>query len=147
MARTPLLKLLVTRVETSGPEHADTINMTAGKNIKLLFILFSIISYICKSALCIGLKQKATRHGHSYQIDPCCLSRSIPKVQNGLRSVLIILMTFVTLFCFLAAYADDTFGKPAWIVRNEIFFGIAFSIIGWVLGIALIVNLKEMWIQ
>ena len=65
------------------------------------------------------------------------LAAVFPKFKMGYGVFLIILMTFISLFCFFAAYADYTFGEPAWIVRNEILFGIASSIIGWVLGIAL----------
>jgi uncharacterized membrane protein (DUF485 family) len=56
----------------------------------------------------------------------------------GYGMFLIILMSSVSLFCFFAAYADYTLGEPAWIVRNEILFGIGASAIGWVLGVALI---------
>ena len=61
-----------------------------------------------------------------------------PKFKMGYGVFLIILMSFVSLFCFFAAYADYTLGEPAWIVRNEILFGIGASVIGWALGLALI---------
>ena len=51
---------------------------------------------------------------------------------------LIILMTFVSLFAFSAAYLDHSFGAAAWIVRNEILIGIGASVMGWVIGLALI---------
>ena len=60
-----------------------------------------------------------------------------PKFKMGYGVFLIILMSFVSLFCFFSAYADYTFGEPTWIVRNEILFGIASSIIGWGLGLSL----------
>ena len=65
------------------------------------------------------------------------LAAVFPKFKMGYGVFLIILMSFVSLFCFFAAYADYTLGEPTWIVRNEILFGIGASVIGWVLGIAL----------
>ena len=65
------------------------------------------------------------------------LAAVFPKFKMGYGVFLIILMSFVSLFCFFAAYADYTLGEPTWIVRNEIFFGVGASVIGWVLGIAL----------
>ena len=65
------------------------------------------------------------------------LAAVFPKFKMGYGMFLIILMSFVSLFCFFAAYADYTLGEPTWIVRNEILFGIGASVIGWVLGIAL----------
>jgi hypothetical protein len=65
------------------------------------------------------------------------LASVFPKFKMGYGVFLIILMSLVSLFCFFAAYADYTFGEPAWIVRNEILLGIGASVIGWVLGIAL----------
>ena len=60
----------------------------------------------------------------------------------GYGVMLIILMTFVSMFCFFAAYADHTFGQPAWIIRNEILYGIGALVIGWALGLALIRQAK-----
>lgn len=65
------------------------------------------------------------------------LAAVFPKFKMGYGVFLIILMTFVSLFAFSAAYLDHSFGEPAWIVRNEIFFGIGESVIGWILGLAL----------
>ena len=65
------------------------------------------------------------------------LASAFPKFKMGYGVVLIILMTFVSLFAFSAAYLDPNLGEPAWIVRNEILFGIGASVIGWVLGLAL----------
>jgi len=65
------------------------------------------------------------------------LAAVFPKFKMGYGVFLIILMTFVSLFAFSAAYLDHSFGEPAWIVRNEIFFGIGASVIGWILGLAL----------
>ena len=65
------------------------------------------------------------------------LAAVFPKFKMGYGVLLIILMTFVSLFAFLAAYLDHSFGEPAWIVRNEILFGIGASVIGWVLGLTL----------
>ena len=66
------------------------------------------------------------------------LAAVFPKFNKGYGVFLIILMTFVSLFGFLASYLDHSFGEPAWIVRNEILFGIGASVIGWVVGLALI---------
>ena len=66
------------------------------------------------------------------------LAAIFPKFKMGYGMFLIILMSSVSLFCFFAAYADYTLGEPAWIVRNEILFGIGASVIGWALGLALI---------
>ena len=65
------------------------------------------------------------------------LAAVFPKFKMGYGVFLIILMTFVSLFAFSAAYLDHSFGEPDWIVRNEILFGIGASVIGWILGIAL----------
>ena len=66
-----------------------------------------------------------------------------PKFKMGYGVFLIILMTFVSLFAFAAAYLDHSFGAAAWIVRNEILIGIGASIIGWVIGLALIRQAKR----
>ena len=60
-----------------------------------------------------------------------------PKFKKGYGVFLIILMTFVSLFAFLVAYLDHSYGEPAWIERNEILFRIGASVIGWILGLAL----------
>ena len=65
------------------------------------------------------------------------LAAVFSKFKMGYGVYLIILMTFVSLFAFSAAYLDHSFGEPAWIVRNEILFGIGASVIGWVLGLTL----------
>ena len=71
------------------------------------------------------------------------LASAFPKFKMGYGVFLIILMTFVSLFGFSAAYLDHSFGEPAWIVRNEILFGIGASVIGWVVGLALIRQAKR----
>jgi uncharacterized membrane protein (DUF485 family) len=71
------------------------------------------------------------------------LAAKFPKFKIGYGVFLIILMTFVSLFGFSAAYLDHSFGEPAWIVRNEILFGIGASVIGWVVGLALIRQAKR----
>ena len=71
------------------------------------------------------------------------LAAVFPKFKIGYGVFLIILMTFVSLFGFLAAYLDHSFGAAAWIVRNEILFGIGASVIGWVVGLALIRQAKR----
>ena len=65
------------------------------------------------------------------------LAAVFPKFKMGYGVFLIILMTFVSLFAFSAAYLDHNLGEPAWIVRNEILFRIGASVIGWILGLAL----------
>ena len=42
----------------------------------------------------------------------------------------------------LVAWSDYTHGEPAWMVRNVILWAIAYSLIGWVLCIALILQGK-----
>ena len=71
------------------------------------------------------------------------LAAVFPKFKMGYGVLLIILMTFVSLFGFSAAYLDHSFGEPAWIVRNEILFGIGASVIGWVVGLTLIRQAKR----
>ena len=71
------------------------------------------------------------------------LAAVFPKFKMGYGVFLIILMTFVSLFGFSAAYLDHSFGEPAWIVRNEILFGIGASVIGWVVGLTLILQAKR----
>ncbi len=65
------------------------------------------------------------------------LAAVFPKFKMGYGVFLIILMTFGSLFAVSAAYLDHSFGEPSWIVRNEILFGIGASVIGWILGLAL----------
>ena len=71
------------------------------------------------------------------------LAAVFPKFKTGYGVFLIILMTFVSLFAFSAAYLDHSFGAASWIVRNEILFGIGSSVIGWVVGLALIRQAKR----
>ena len=71
------------------------------------------------------------------------LAAVFPKFKKGYGVFLIILMTFVSLFGFSATYLDHSFGEPAWIVRNEILFGIGALAIGWGIGLALIQQSKR----
>ena len=71
------------------------------------------------------------------------LAAVFPNFKKGYGVFLIILMTFVSLFGFSAAYLDHSFGEPAWIVRNEILFGIGASVIGWLVGLTLIRQAKR----
>ena len=71
------------------------------------------------------------------------LAAAFPKFKMGYGVFLIILMTFVSLFAFSAAYLDHSFGEASWIVRNEILFGIGASVIGWVVGLTLILQAKR----
>ena len=70
-------------------------------------------------------------------------SWGLPNFKMGYGVFLIILMTFVSLFAFSAAYLDHSFGAATWIVRNEILFWIGASVIGWILGLALIRQAKR----
>ena len=65
------------------------------------------------------------------------LAYFFPKFRFGYGLFLIILMQLIAAFCLLAASTDHSLGQPWWIVRNEIIFAICSSLIGWVLGIAL----------
>ena len=65
------------------------------------------------------------------------LAAVFPKFKKGYGMFLIILMSFISMFFFIGAALDQSAGQPAWIVRNEILFGIGASIIGWILGLAL----------
>ena len=71
------------------------------------------------------------------------LAAVFPKLKMGYGVFLIILMTFVSLFGFLAAYLDHSSGAASWIVRNEILFGIGTLVIGWCVGLALILQSKR----
>ena len=71
------------------------------------------------------------------------LAAVFPKFKTSYGVFLIILMTFVSLFGFSAAYLDHSFGAASWIVRNEILFGIGASVIGWVVGLTLIRQAKR----
>ena len=65
------------------------------------------------------------------------LAYFFPKFRFGYGLFLIILMQLIAAFCLLAAATDHSLGQPWWIVRNEIILSICSSLIGWVLGIAL----------
>lgn len=71
------------------------------------------------------------------------LAAVFPKFKFSYGVFLIIGMTLVSAFCFFAAYVDHIHGQPAWIVRNEIFYGIGASAIGWGLGLALMRQAKR----
>ncbi|MDG1997861.1 MAG: hypothetical protein P8I79_01825 [Amylibacter sp.] len=65
------------------------------------------------------------------------LATVFPKFKFAYGGFLIVGMTFVTALFFFGAYLDHGSGQPDWVVRNMIFLGIGASVIGWVLGIAL----------
>jgi hypothetical protein len=65
------------------------------------------------------------------------LATVFPKFKFAYGGFLIVGMTFVTAFFFFGAYLDHGSGQPDWVVRNMILLGIGASVIGWVLGIAL----------
>jgi hypothetical protein len=71
------------------------------------------------------------------------LAAVFPKFSFHYGVFLIIGMTLVSAFCFFAAYVDHIYGQPAWIVRNQILYGIGASAIGWGLGLALIRQAKR----
>tara|TARA_B100000768_G_scaffold175694_1_gene187446 strand:- start:1050 stop:1361 length:312 start_codon:yes stop_codon:yes gene_type:complete len=71
------------------------------------------------------------------------LAAVFPKFKMGFGVFLIILMTFVSLFGFSAAYLDHSFGAASWIVRDDILFGIGALAIGWGIGLALIQQSKR----
>ena len=51
-------------------------------------------------------------------------------------------MHLISALQLLVAWSDYTHGEPAWMVRNVILWAIAYSLIGWVLCIALILQGK-----
>lgn len=65
-----------------------------------------------------------------------------PKIKMGSGVFIIILFTFISLFCFFVAYAAYSRDEFSWIIRNEILYGIGTPVIGWVLGLALIRQAK-----
>ena len=65
------------------------------------------------------------------------LAYFFPKFRFGYGLFLIIFMQLIAAFFLFAASTDHSLGQPWWIVRNEIIFAICSSLIGWVLGIAL----------
>jgi hypothetical protein len=71
------------------------------------------------------------------------LAYFFPRFRFGYGLFLIVLMQLIAIFCLFAAWADHTLGQPWWIVRNEIILAIFSSLIGWVLGIALMKQAKK----
>jgi uncharacterized membrane protein len=65
------------------------------------------------------------------------LAYFFPKFRFGYGLFLIIFTQLVAFLFLLIARADYTLGEASWIVRNEIILAICTSLIGWVLGIAL----------
>jgi len=65
------------------------------------------------------------------------LAYFLPKFRFSFGLFLIIFMQLIAAFFLFAASTDHSLGQPWWIVRNEIIFAICSSLIGWVLGIAL----------
>ena len=51
-------------------------------------------------------------------------------------------MHLISALQLLVAWSDYPHGEPAWMVRNVILWAIAYSLIGWVLCIALILQGK-----
>jgi hypothetical protein len=71
------------------------------------------------------------------------LATVFPKFKFSYGLFLIIGMTLVSAFCFFAAYVEHIYGQPAWIVRNQILYGVGASAIGWGLGLALMRQAKR----
>jgi uncharacterized membrane protein (DUF485 family) len=65
-----------------------------------------------------------------------------PGFRFGYGVGLIILMQFVAAFSLFAAWVDQG-SQPDWVVRNEIIFAVVSSLVGWVLGLALIRQAKR----
>ena len=65
------------------------------------------------------------------------LAYFFPKFRFNFGLFLIIFMQLIAVFFLFAASTDHSLGQPWWIVRNEIILAICSSLIGWVLGIAL----------
>ena len=65
------------------------------------------------------------------------LAAVFPKFKMGYGVFLIVLMSFISMFLFIGAALDQSAGQPAWVVRNMRLFGIGASVIGWILGLAL----------
>jgi hypothetical protein len=66
------------------------------------------------------------------------LAYFFPKFRFGYGLFLIIFTQLVAFLFLLIAWADYSLGEASWIIRNEILFAICTSLIGWVLGAALI---------
>ncbi|MDA8914406.1 hypothetical protein N9I17_04835 [Amylibacter sp.] len=66
------------------------------------------------------------------------LAYFFPKFRFGYGLFLIIFTQLVAFLFLLIAWADYTLGEASWIIRNEIILAICTSLIGWVLGAALI---------
>ena len=64
------------------------------------------------------------------------LAAVFPKFKKG-YGILIILMSFISMFFFIGAALDQSAGQPDWVVRNMRLFGVGALVIGWILGIAL----------
>jgi uncharacterized membrane protein (DUF485 family) len=64
------------------------------------------------------------------------LAYFFPKFRYGYGLFLIIFMHLVSAFCLFAAWADSG-SQPASVVKFEIYLAIACSVIGWILGLAL----------
>jgi len=71
------------------------------------------------------------------------LAAVFPKFKFAYGGFLIVGMTLVSALFFFGAYVDHGSGQPDWVVRNMILFGIGASVIGWVLGIALMRQAKR----
>ena len=70
------------------------------------------------------------------------LNKKYPIFRNYYAIATNIGMHLISALQLLVAWSDYTHGEPAWMVRNVILWAIAYSLIGWVLCIALILQGK-----
>ena len=76
------------------------------------------------------------------------LASRFPKFKMGYGVLLIIGMTLISALFFFGAHVDNSSGEPAWVVRNMRLIGVGTLVIGWVLGIALMLQARgdaTMW--
>ena len=112
--------------------------------LKGLFVVVAVDAIYCyKSYHSFKLHRRSQGVSIVIKLIIVALAAVFPNFKKGYGVLLIILMTFVSVFGFSAAYLDHSFGAASWIVRNEILFGIGSSVIGWVVGLALIRQAKR----
>ena len=70
------------------------------------------------------------------------LNKKYPIFRNYYVIATNIGMHLILALQLLVAWSDYTHGEPAWMVRNVILWAIAYSLIGWVLCIVLILQGK-----
>jgi uncharacterized membrane protein (DUF485 family) len=70
------------------------------------------------------------------------LGHIFPKFRFSYGLILIVLMQFLAAFSLFAAWADSG-SQPASVVRIEIYMAIGSSMLGWILGLALMRQAKR----